>query len=223
MNNRPFIQEISLQGTINSFNLIAARESRIYLILGMKGSGKTALGFRLMENLGMTKNKKMFAYGFPGMSLPLDIIKIDDFQALENNSILIIDEGGLSFDAKNHFSFNSRQLKTLMALSRHKGIDLIVISQNSSSIDLNIIRMADVVIFKELSLMQIEMERPQIAKLCREAAEYFKGRYAKKFAFIVSKEFKGLVRNCLSSFWNEQISTGFSEMVFEKEKIKEVE
>ena len=66
MNNRPFIQEIALQGTINSFNLIAARESRIYLILGMKGSGKTALGFRLMENLGMTKNKKMFAYGFPG-------------------------------------------------------------------------------------------------------------------------------------------------------------
>lgn len=223
MNYKPLLLEVTIKGNFKSFEAVIKGINRVYLVLGMRGAGKSAFGFRLLENLSYLKGKKAYALNFPSDELPLAITKIEDLSEIVNDSILIVDEGSLSFDSKNHFSFENKQIKRLMVISRHKNIDLIMISQNSANIDLNVIRLADVIILKQPSLMQIELERESIAKMFKEADVYFeKVSYPKKFNFVISKEFKGFVRNALPSFWCDGLSSAFKNYVFERKEVEDI-
>jgi len=218
-NYKPLLLEAVARGDYDKFNSAIRHTNKVYLILGSRGMGKSVIGFRILENLAYLKGKKAMALNFPSDELPDWIKKITDLSEIENESILIVDEGALSFDAKSHFSFENKQLKQLMVISRHKNIDLIMISQNSANIDLNVIRLADIIVLKQCSLMQVELERESIAKMFKEAEKHFeKVIYPKKFNFIISKEFKGFVRNALPSFWNESLSSAFKDFVFEKKE-----
>lgn len=110
-----------------------------------------------------------------------------------------------------------------MVISRHKDQDLIIVVQNSANLDINCIRQADVLIFKQPSLLQIKTERKQITKLFEKAKSYFKyGRTEnKKWNYIISEEFEGVCVNTLSSFWSDKISKAYGNIEFEmKEMIK---
>lgn len=217
MNFKPILLETAVSGNINNFYKEIRSKTKIYFICGARDSGKSVLGFRILENLAYLKGKKSFALGFPSELLPDWIIRIEDLSELLNNSVLIIDEGALRFNAKKHFTFDNENLLQLMTLCRHKAIDLIIISQNSANIDLNVIRQSDIILLKEPAFMQISLERPAIAKLYKEAKKHFKDRIANRFVFVVCEQLKGLCRNTLPSFWNEGLSVAFANVKFEKE------
>ena len=218
INYKPLLKEVVVSGDINSFQKEIREKTKIYFICGARDSGKSVLGFRLLENLCFSKRKTAFALGFPAENLPDWIKRIEDLSELLNDSVLIIDEGALKFNAKKHFTFDNENLLLLMTLCRHKKIDLIIISQNSANIDLNVIRQSDILMLKQPAYMQIELERPAIAKLYKEAKRHFKDRISNRFVYVVCEQFKGLCRNTLPSFWNEGLSVAFKDVKFEKEQ-----
>lgn len=185
-------------------------ESQIGIILGARGSGKTAFGIKFLENLYARYKKNCFAIGFNENELPLWIKTVSDISLLENNSFVLIDEGGILFNSRSSMSNANKMLSQLMMIARHKNIGILFISQNSSNLEVNVLRQADFLVLKPSSLLQKEFERKIIQKMYSESQDKFdKYEEDKGLAYIYSGKFRGFTSNPLPSFWKEGISKSF--------------
>ena len=185
-------------------------ESQIGIILGARGSGKTAFGIKFLENLYAKYKKSCFAIGFNENELPSWIKAVSDISFLENNSFVLIDEGGILFNSRSSMSNANKMLSQLIMIARHKNIGILFISQNSSNLEVNILRQADFLVLKPSSLLQKEFERKIIQKIYLETEEHFnKFKEKKGVAHIYSGTFRGFISNPLPSFWKENISKSF--------------
>jgi Cdc6-like AAA superfamily ATPase len=142
------IQTIS--GDYNSFYNKIISTSTIILITGKRGSGKTALGMKLLE-IYSHYGKKCYALGFKNSKLPTWIKKVDNLEKVKNNSVLLVDEGGILFSSRESMKSSNKWLSNIMAIARHKNLNLILITQNSGMIDLNVLRLTDTILMKEPS------------------------------------------------------------------------
>ena len=194
---------------------ITDAESRIGIIIGARGTGKTAFGIKLFENIyalsmDSKKPKNMFAMGFLEEEMPNWIKVVDDVKEIKNNSYVLIDEGGVLFNARDSMSKANKFLSELILIARHKNLNIIFISQNSANLDVNILRQADYLVLKPSSLLQLDFERKKIKDIYIETKEGFE-RYkdVKGITYIYSDMFQGFVTNKLPSFWNVNISKSF--------------
>jgi hypothetical protein len=186
-------------------------DSKIGVILGSRGKGKTAFGVKFLENVYAKKKKRCYAMGFSKEEMPLWINVVKNINDLKNNSFVLIDEGGILFSSRNFMSSANKLLGELMLIARHKNLSILFISQNSSNLDINILRQADFLVLKPSSLLQKEFERKIIQKIYDKAEKNFKKFSEDKgLTHIYSGDFKGFVSNDLPSFWGEKISKGFS-------------
>lgn len=185
-------------------------DSQIGIILGRRGAGKTAFGIKLLENLYTATNKKCFSIGFNQEELPNWIKVVSDISELQNNSFVLIDEGGILFNSRSSMSNANKLLSQLIMIARHKNLSILFISQNSSNLEVNILRQADFLILKPSSLLQKEFERKIIQKLYESTESQFqKYQKYKGLTYIYSNNFRGFVNNPLPSFWKESISKSF--------------
>jgi len=188
-------------------------ESQIGIILGSRGSGKTAVGVRLLENIYSKNHSKCFAMGFKKEEMPSWIKVVEDTSQIENNSYVLIDEGGILFSSRSSMSKMNKLLSSLILISRHKNINIIFISQNSSNLEVNVLRQADFLILKPSSLLQKDFERKIVQKIYLEKEKDFKKyKNEKGISYIHSEEFCGFVKNSLPSFWKETISKSFKNL-----------
>ena len=185
-------------------------DSRIGIILGARGSGKSAFGIKFLENFQAKKNKKCFAMGFKSSEMPSWIKVVEGVEELDNDSVVLIDEGGILFSSRNAMSNANKLLSELILVARHKNLSILFISQNSSNLDVNILRQSDFLVLKPSSLLQKDFERKIIQKLYEKAEEDFESFKDNKGAtHIYSSSFVGFVSNPLPSFWGEKISKSF--------------
>ena len=185
-------------------------DSKIGIILGSRGSGKTAFGVRFLENAYSKSKKKCYAIGFRKEEMPSFIKIVSDTNEIENNSLVLIDEGGVLFSSRNSMTSANKLLSSLMLISRHKNISILFISQNSSNLEINILRQADYLIFKNSSLLQKEFERKIIQKIYEKInPDFEKFENKKKMSYVYSDEFRGFISNSLPSFWGTNISKSF--------------
>jgi len=213
-------------GSFLSFErMLSNKDSTIGIILGARGSGKSAFGLKLLENMHATSDRKIFALGFKPNELPAWIHTIEDIEHIENNSYVLIDEGGILFNARQGFSDANQLLSKLLLIARHKDLSIMFISQNSSNLEINAIRQADYLVLKPSSLLQLDFERKKIKEIYVEAAEDFtKFKQTKGLTYIYSDTFKGFVTNPLPTFWTQSISKSFSgKGKEEKEKEEKIE
>ena len=110
-------------------------KGKIGIILGGRGSGKTAMGIKLLENIYAKTKKKCFSIGMKKEDLPSWIKSIENPEEIENNSFVLVDEGGVLFSSRKSMSNANKVLSDLILLSRHKGINILFISQNSSNLE----------------------------------------------------------------------------------------
>lgn len=186
-------------------------DSKIGIILGARGSGKSAFGIKFLENIKAKKDKNCFAMGFKKDEMPSWIKVVESVEDLANDSFVLIDEGGILFSSRNAMSNANKLLSELILVARHKNLSILFISQNSSNLDINILRQADFLVLKKSSLLQKDFERKIIQRLYARAEEDFKRFKDDKGAtHIYSSNFVGFVSNPLPSFWKEGISKGFS-------------
>jgi len=190
---------------------VAKSDSQIGIILGARGTGKTAFGVKLLENLYSKYGKKCFAMGFKKEEMPSWIEVVEDVKGIENDSVVLIDEGGVLFGSRSSMSSANKLLSSLMMVARHKNISIIFISQNSSNLEVNILRQADFLALKPSSLLQKDFERRIVQKIYEETAKDFKKFDGDKgLAYVYSGKFRGFVSNGLPSFWKVGVSKGFA-------------
>lgn len=199
-----------INGSYQSFwNKLKTSDSLIGIILGARGSGKTAVALSMLENLKGGK-KKFFAMGFSKAELPKWIKVVDKVEELDNDSYVVIDEGGILFSSRDSMSSSNKMLSDLLLVARHKNLSILFISQNSSNLEINTLRQADFLVLKKSSLLQKDFERKIVGKIYEKHQEGFKEfSHIMGLALIYSDSFLGFVENDLPSFWSSDVSKGF--------------
>ncbi|MBU0907197.1 MAG: hypothetical protein KKD18_02700 [Nanoarchaeota archaeon] len=197
-------------GNFSDWEKSLLTKNKIGIILGSRGSGKTAFGVKLMENIYARTKKRCFAMGFKNEDLPSWITAVENINEIQNDAIVLVDEGGIFFSSRESMSIANKLLSDLIFISRHKNLTILFISQNSSNLDVNIIRQADFLVLKPSSLLQKDFERKIIRNLYVKLESLFRKYKAKKgLTYLYSDDFRGFVTNALPSFWSVSLSKSF--------------
>lgn len=187
----------------------------VALILGKRGSGKTAQGYRLLEISRYRATPYVVALPKAAQKLlPEWIGFAEDLEEVPHDSIVLIDEAYISYHSRGSVNARSKAMSQIINLSRQRNQTLVFVSQEARQIDRNIASSANVVIFKELGMLQLEFDRSELNKLARHAKTQFDGINGDKrgWSYIYSPEvdFLGLMQNALPSFWKPSLSRIFA-------------
>jgi len=183
-------------------------DSLIVLIFGKRGSGKSALGFKLLENIYSRTGRKCYALDIQQDKMPKWIKSIDDVEKVPNGGVILIDEGAISFGSRDSMSSKNKELSKLLTIARHKNLTLIFVTQNTGLIDKNILALTDTLLIKEGSLLQMEMERKEVRKFYDKANDFLKfvKDDKKRYFYLIDSDFEGVLTHKLPSFWTLGLS-----------------
>lgn len=188
-------------------------DSLISLIFGKRGSGKSALGFRLLENIHNKTGRKCFVLGVNQENMPEWISPIEEIDDAPQGSVVLVDEGAIAFNARESMSKANKGLAGILAIARHKNLTVFFITQNTGMIDKNVLKLSDMLLVKQGSLLQLEMERPEIRKFYEKAEASFQKLEGDKrqYVYLIDGDFEGAVSHSLPSFWTESLSKNQAE------------
>ena len=219
---KPLVNVRTKKGEFSSFEKkLTWQKSTIGIILGARGTGKTALGMRLLENAAAMKEtdeikkgaagtKMVYALGFKEEDLPPWITAIKAVDELQNNAVLLVDEGGIQFSSRRAMSTANKLLSDIILIARHKDLSVMFIAQNSANLEINAIRQADYLLLKPSSLLQKDFERKKIKEMYEEVEKDFVELAATEgLVYIYADTYQGFAKNALPSFWNEKVSKGY--------------
>ncbi len=203
----------AISGDLKQFeHKVMHAESTIGIILGARGTGKSAIGMKLMENVHASTGKSVFAMGFNPEDLPSWIKVVEGIDQISNDSFVLVDEGGITFSSRKSMSNANQLLSSLLLIARHKNISVLFITQNSSNLEVNVLRQADFLILKPSSLLQKDFERKIIKELYESIeADFDKLEDIKGMTYIHSDSYRGFATNELPSFWSTKVSKAFKE------------
>lgn len=201
-----------MKGSFKDFeNKILTARSTIGIILGARGTGKSAIGMKLLEDFKLKTNKKVYAMGFNAEDLPNWISVVNSIEEIENGSVLLADESGIEFSSRESMSDINKLLSKIILIARHKDLSIMFITQSSTNIDINIIRQADYLILKPSSLLQKDFERKKIKDIYQEVDKEFEELKSDRgLTYIYSNEYRGFISSPLPSFWSEKVSKAYS-------------
>lgn len=193
-------------------NFFHKSDSTIGIILGARGTGKSAIGLKLLENAHAKTGKQVYAIGFNAKDLPSWITAAKTPEEVKNDSIVLIDESGISFSSRKSMSNANQLLSSLLMIARHKNISVLFITQNSSNLEVNVLRQADFLVMKPSSLMQKDFERKKIKEVYETMEQSFEElKETTGLTYIHSDKYQGFVTNELPSFWTTKVSKAFKE------------
>jgi hypothetical protein len=187
----------------------------LVLILGKRGSGKSALAYYLIEihRYGL----KPYVVGIPQSKqhlLPEWVCVASSLEEVPFGAIVIVDEAYLLYHARGSTTQESKEMAKIINLSRQKGQTIIFVTQESRSIDKNIASSANVIIFKEPGILQSEFERPELNHLAKKAVEAFAPINGNKqqwsYLYAPDTNYSGLIKNELPSFWKPELGRMFA-------------
>ena len=184
-------------------------KSQIALIFGKRGSGKSTLGFRVMENINAKLNRPCYVLGVKQSLLPSWIKEVSSVDEVANKGVVLVDEGAITFSARQSMKKDNVELGKLLAIARHKDITVLFITQNTGMIDKNVLNLTDIIIAKEGSLLQKKMERTGTKEFVEKADRALKMLPKEKriaHAYVFSDDFEGVCNISLPSFWSERVS-----------------
>jgi hypothetical protein len=215
---KAFEEKKTIEGDLQKFaKHIETSKSLIGIILGARGSGKSAIGMKILENVRAKTSRKVCAIGFKAKDLPDWITIINDPNELPSNAFVLIDEGGITFSSRESMSEPNKLLTELLLIARHKDLSVLFISQNSANIEINTIRQADYLLLKPHSLLQLDFERKKIKDIYKEVEEDIKEfKSVAGITYVYSDKFRGFMTNALPSFWSTKVSKAYEG--YKKEK-----
>ncbi len=208
----PFDQVHSFTGDYIDFeHNFFSKPSMIGIILGARGSGKSALGMKLLENVQAKAKRHVCAMGFKTETLPAWIHVVTTLEEIPSNSVVLLDEAGIEFSSRSSMSNVNKLLGSLMLVARHKDLSILFIAQNSSNLDVNILRQADFLFLKPSSLLQKDFEREKIKDMYAEVKDHFaQHKQLPGLVYVYSDPFRGFVTNPLPTFWSQKTSKAYS-------------
>ena len=189
------------------------------LVLGQRGSGKTAFGFWLMEQI---YNQTNGAIGGAILKAPAGVKKLlpswvatpNRIKGIPTDSVVIIDEAQQMANSRRSASSENLDMAQLVALSRQRNQLIILISHHSRKLDMNEVMDCSRVIWKKPSAGQVMFERKEMKPFAERAVQKFAERKGNllKVAYVMDFENLsfGFTPTKLASFWSEGLSTGYS-------------
>ena len=135
---------------------------------------KVGLGYRLLEHLrwiaspyvvGLPKEVKMLLPDYIGMAIRLEDVP--------PKSIVLVDEAYIPYHARSSMATGAKAMSQLLNLSRQREQTLIFVAQEARLIDKNIASSANVIIFKDLGMLQLEFDRRELNSIATKAKEAF--------------------------------------------------
>jgi hypothetical protein len=191
-------------------HLFTQGKSKIVIIVGSRGSGKTANALFNAEIINGFRN--IYWCGIPSLYLPKWIKPVKDISKVPQGSACFLDETALQYHSRESNKKENIDLSKELTILRHKDISAYYLTQNSYLVDKNIERLADVIIYKPLSSLQYETERESIKNIIiekmlpkdkTETLMVFHNEDTSKIEYI---KFKQPLPHC----WTEKISKSFS-------------
>jgi len=191
------------------------RPPSVIMISGGRGSGKSALGYWLLELLRFASSA--YAVGVPESASPEQpkwIGVVPNLVDLPRDCTALIDEAYLLHHARDSSTAANQRLSAAVNLSRQRNQTLIFVSQESGQLNRSIVRSADVLVVREPGPFQEEFERRELAKLIGRARDEIAAAPgdAHRWAFVRAAKagFTGLLETKLPSFWTDAMSTLFA-------------
>ncbi len=191
------------------------RHPSIVLILGKRGGGKSALGYRLLEHLRYTASPYVVTMSKEARKLLPDWIGMAaSLEDIPPKAVVLVDEAYISYHARSSMATEAKVMSQLVNLSRQREQTLIFVSQEARQVDKNIASSANVVIFKDLGILQLEFDRRELRKIATEARQTFATITGDKmkwsYVYSPDSSFMGLVENSLPTFWTPKLSHIFA-------------
>ncbi|MFC1983634.1 helix-turn-helix domain-containing protein [Chloroflexota bacterium] len=197
----------------------------IILILGGKGSGKTAAAFRFLEIFRYKLDPYVIALPKQCENILPNWVGIKEtLEEVPPGSFSLVDEAHLTNNAKDWAKAESREISRLLNLSRQQQKTIAFVTQLGRHLNLDILSSANLIVVKYPSLLQPSFERPELRKIMEEARLAFdsvKGdRKAWSYVYSPDTGFTGLIENGLPSFWSNKLSNMYG-YGYQKEKASE--
>ncbi len=183
----------------------------VVLIVGRRGSGKTALGFRLLETLRYHRWPK-FVVGVPRSArhqVPTWIKTVSSLWDLPIGAVALVDEAHLGYGTRAGEA-DRKDLARVLSLSRQRDQLLMFISQQTRSVSREIVAAADVLIIKSMRAHQIRLERPEFEEALQTAQDKLAGMPGdhRQYSYVYAPDddLELVMRSTEPSFWSERLS-----------------
>jgi len=187
----------------------------IVLVLGGRGSGKSAVSYRVIEDfrysltpyvVGFPENSKSLLPGWMGIEQKLEDVP--------SGSISLVDEAYLWHHARDWRKTDNRDICKLLNLSRQQKKTIVFIAQIGRQLDIDIVSSADVLIIKKPGMLQPKFDRPELRDILNDARQAFKTVKGdiRRWSYVCSQRtnFAGLLEDDLPAFWNNKLSEAYS-------------
>lgn len=184
-------------------------------ILGARGSGKSSLGYYLVESLSSSLGLDVAILGLPGWCsklLPSGYKLCQSPEELPHGSVAFIDEGSLLFSSRRSLSDSNVSMDQVLSLSRQRSQTIIFATHSLRKLDVALVSDMDCLAFKRPSFLHSRFERSEIRGFTQEAVKALEAVDMcdrKRFTWVLSQSYEGLLENPTPSFWTEQLSNGF--------------
>lgn len=206
----------------------------VALILGRRGSGKSALGHRLLEVYHKEHDRDAYILGFPGDKrdlLPEWIEWLPEalpYDRWPENSITLVNEAHHVAHARRSMGAENLEVDKLVTISRQRDADIVFDTQYARRLDVTALMGSNAIIFRYPSLMAEDYERSELKKFVREARDALDqfvettetddyvlrddGDELQRRAYVIAEKFRGLFPNPvqLPAHWSEDISKAYS-------------
>jgi len=183
------------------------------LILGKRGSGKTAFGCLVLEE-AHGRGIEPYLFGLPQKKwnlLPDYITPVKKVDDVGDNAAVVMDESYLYAYARDYRDDFNKFLSKLVGVSRQKKWILVFASHTARKLDIGVVLDMDNIIIRQPSWLHMKYERQELRELIKPAYLYFKKcREPVKHAIIYSESGPKVVNLRLPSFWSEELSEAFS-------------
>jgi len=197
----------------------------VILIIGKRGSGKSALGYLILEIFSY--RTRCYVVNLPEQAhnlLPEYIGVLPSVEDAPCGSCILVDEAALEFPARTCYSEKNRKLLEVISLARQRRQIIVFVSHDTSYIDINILRGLSSLIIKEPSPLQEKFERYEMRGFINKARLAFDKITEDKrnWAYVAFSPsgYEGLVRTPKPSFFSDKLSNcyaSFAGKAIEKE------
>lgn len=133
-------------------------KSKIIYVVGARDSGKSCFSFWLAEQIHEHVPNMKIAY--VGVKIRRSILpewcdNYIDINKVPFGSLVILDELAVQYNARTFGSKENIQLGQLLAIARHKDLNVIAITQDPNMGEINVWRLKDMVVYKRSNTYEL--------------------------------------------------------------------